>query len=255
MLKIIAIPALKDNYIWLGIEEREAFVVDPGEADSVISFLENHQLNLTAILVTHKHMDHTGGITKLVERYPHISIFAHSRENVLHTTHPVQEGETIYVNHHQFKVLEIPGHTLGHVAYYEHPILFTGDTLFGAGCGRVFEGTAEQMLASLDKLNALPDDVLVYCGHEYTLANLDFAMQVEPDNDDILMRLKLTEKLRQNKLPSLPSPLVVEKRTNPFLRCRKKGIIESVQQHCEKILQNPVDVFYELREWKNQYTR
>jgi hydroxyacylglutathione hydrolase len=150
-------------------------------------------------------------------------------------------------------VIHIPGHTLGHVAFYANPVLFSGDTLFGAGCGRIFEGTAEEMLCSLNKLMALPDETLIYCGHEYTLANLNFALHVEPENEDIQQCIKLTEKLLLNNNTSLPSTMSSEKKINPFLRCVQKSIIERVQIYANRKLTNTTDVFRELREWKNKF--
>jgi hydroxyacylglutathione hydrolase len=205
--------------------------------------------------VTHKHADHAAGIGKLLNVYPGIAVYAHPIENVSLSTHPVEQDDVITIDKWPitFKVIHIPGHTLGHVAYYANPTLFTGDTLFGAGCGRLFEGTAEDMLCSLNKLAALPDETLVYCGHEYTLANLNFALEVEPDNKDIQQRIKLTEEMRQNNNPSLPSTMSSERKTNPFLRCTQKSVIERVQLYANRKLTTTVDVFRELREWKNKF--
>ncbi len=257
MLKIIPIPAFKDNYIWLVINSQlgQAIAIDPGDASPVLSFLEKHHLTLVGILVTHKHADHTAGISKLLDVYPGIDIYAHPIENISLTTHPVQQDEVITIEGWPitFKVIHIPGHTLGHVAFYASPALFSGDTLFGAGCGRIFEGTAEEMFRSLNKLMALPDETLIYCGHEYTLANLNFALHVEPDNEDIRERIKLVEKLRLNNKPSLPSTMISEKQTNPFLRCSQKSVIEMVQIYVNRKLTNTIDVLRELREWKNKF--
>lgn len=256
MPKITPIPALKDNYIWLitNNQSTQAIIVDPGDASPVISFLNEHHLKPAAILVTHKHADHTGGINELLDAYPETAVYANEIENVSSTTHFVKHGDVISINNWpSFNVIHIPGHTLGHVAYYADPILFTGDTLFGAGCGRVFEGTAEQMLGSLNKLAVLPNDTFIYCGHEYTLANLNFASHVEPENEDIRQRIKDTEKLRLNNNPSLPSTLGLEKKTNPFLRCTEKSVISSVEKYANRKLANTVDVFHELREWKNKF--
>ncbi|HEU5280482.1 MAG TPA: hydroxyacylglutathione hydrolase [Gammaproteobacteria bacterium] len=257
MLTIIPINALKDNYIWVGVNEAlgEAFVVDPGDAAPVLDFLASHALRLIGILITHKHSDHTGGIGELLAVYPNTPVYAHAIENIPFTTHDVQHDEIITIDRWNlsFTVMHIPGHTLGHVAYYAHPVLFSGDTLFGAGCGRIFEGTADQMFDSLNKLAGLPDDTLVYCGHEYTLANLHFAQQVEPANEGILHRIKLSENLRLNNQPTLPSTMALEIQTNPFLRCQQTGVALSVEKHIGQPLTNMVDVFFELRQWKNNF--
>lgn len=254
-MKIIPIPAFNDNYIWVIVNEllSQAVVVDPGEADSVIQFLKTNQLNLIGILLTHKHADHTGGVAALVEAYPGVAVYAHALENIAFTTHAVEQGELISMDEWEFKVMPIPGHTLGHVAYHSHPILFSGDTLFAAGCGRVFEGTPAQMLHSLNLLAALPDETLIYCGHEYTLANLKFALCVEPQNVAIQARIQSVEKMRQQNHPSLPSTMALEKQTNPFLRCEAPTVIASAEKYAGRTLANTVDVFHALREWKNHF--
>ncbi len=254
MLEIYPIRSLKDNYIWACVNKAlgEVVIVDPGSAPPVFHFLERSQLKLVGILVTHKHADHTGGIDALLMQYPGIPVYAHSIENVASTTHTVDDNEIIFIDNWAtpFTVLHIPGHTLGHVAYYAAPMLFTGDTLFGAGCGRLFEGTADQMFSSLNKLAALPDDTLIYCGHEYTMANLQFASCVMNNNSDVMKRMKDTELLITHHQPSLPSTLQLEKKTNPFLRCTQNEVISSVEHYAQKKLTNAVDVFCELRKWK-----
>ena len=256
-IKIIPLSAFKDNYIWVLVNDQlnQAIVVDPGDAAPVIDFLNQHDLTLIGIFITHKHADHTGGIGELLDAYPNIAVYAHPIEKISSTTHFVKQDEIITLDKWpiSFRVIHIPGHTLGHVAYYANSILFSGDTLFGAGCGRVFEGTAEQMLFSLNKLAALPIDTLIYCGHEYTLDNLRFASHVEPENEDIQQRIKLTENLRLNYHPSLPSTIGLEKKTNPFLRCMQKSVISSVENYVNRKLTNIVDVFHELRGWKNSF--
>lgn len=257
MLKVIPIPALKDNYIWLIMNSQlgQAVVVDPGDAKPVLSFLEEHGLKLVGIFITHKHADHTGGIRDLIDRYPDAAVYAHPIENVLLATHSVKQDDIVILDKWpvNYKVIHIPGHTLGHIAFYADSILFSGDTLFGAGCGRLFEGTADEMFCSLSKLMALPDETLIYCGHEYTLANLKFALSVEPDNKDIQQRMKLAEQLLLDNIPTLPSTMGVEKMTNPFLRCSQKSVIENVQTYANRKLTRTVDVFHELREWKNKF--
>lgn len=257
MLKIIPINAFKDNYIWVGVNEApgEAFVVDPGDAAPVLDFLHQQQLKLIGILITHKHSDHAGGIAELLSVYPRAPVYAHAIENISRTTHVVKDSDVITIDGWNlvFKIMHIPGHTLGHVAYYANGILFSGDTLFGAGCGRLFEGTAEQMLTSLNRLAVLPGDTLVYCGHEYILANLRFALQVEPENKDIHHRIKLSEDLRLNNQPTLPSTIDIERKTNPFLRCEERDVALSVEKKAAQKLNNVVDIFFELREWKNNF--
>ncbi len=257
MLEVTPIRSLKDNYIWACVNKAlgEVVIVDPGTAEPVFQFLGTNQLKLVGILVTHKHADHTGGIEALLARYPGVAVYAHSLENIPSTTHYVDDNEIIFINHWPtpFTVIHIPGHTLGHVAYYAVPILLTGDTLFGAGCGRLFEGTADQMFSSLNKLSALPDDTLIYCGHEYTMANLQFASRVMNKNSDVMKRIKDTESLISHYQPSLPSTLQLEKTTNPFLRCTQNEVISSVEHYAEKKLTNAVDVFRELRKWKDNF--
>lgn len=254
MLKIIPIRALQDNYIWLVVHQQECFIVDPGEASPVFDFIRQHHLTLTAILVTHKHWDHTNGIKKLLQYDKNIAVYAHSLENMSATTHVVEHDDMISINDWiKMKVIHIPGHTLGHVAYHAKDIVFSGDTLFSAGCGRIFEGTAEQMFASLNQLAALPDDTLIYCGHEYTLKNLQFALQVEPDNVFIHERIQHIKRLLADNKPSLPVSIAIEKQTNPFLRCAVKSVISSVEAHINRKLERAVDVFRELREWKNKF--
>lgn len=257
MHEIVPIPALKDNYIWLGVDREagKAFIVDPGKAEPIMTYLVKHALVPIAILVTHKHADHTDGIEKLIMAYPDLVVYAPALERVPFTTHPVNDGETFSLSMwpEPFQVIHVPGHTLGHVAYYAKPALFSGDTLFCAGCGRVFEGTSGQMLASLDKLAALPDDTLVYCGHEYTLYNLHFAARVEPENKDIAKRYAEVEKLRAKDVPSVPSTLQVERQTNPFLRCKNAKVIAGVEKQVGQPLSDTVSVFHHLREWKNKF--
>lgn len=255
MMKIIPVSAFKDNYIWIGVNEAllEAFVVDPGDATPVLAYLNAHHLNLVGIFLTHKHWDHTDGVGELLAAYPNVPVYAHALENIAVVTQTVAHGDVISLDGWDinFRVIHIPGHTLGHVAYYGHSVLFSGDTLFGAGCGRLFEGTAEQMLGSLNQLAALPGDTLVYCGHEYTLANLQFALQVEPANTEIKNRIQCAEKMRSNNQPTLPSTLALEIKTNPFLRCMKESVLSAVEKHLGHPLVSQVEVFHELREWKN----
>ncbi len=255
MYSIFPIPAFNDNYIWVLHDDikKQAIVVDPGDATPVLDFLHERGLTLSALLITHKHHDHTGGIPALLSAFPQSLVFSHPMENILQTTHTVTDGDIFKINDHAFSVIHIPGHTLGHVAYYCKLILFCGDTLFTNGCGRIFEGTAEEMLQSLKKLMALPDDTEIYCGHEYTLSNIAFALHVEPTNQILQKRFEAAKQLRSHHKPTVPSTLKLEKDTNPFLRCNEHGIIETVSHHAGKKLNSAVDVFAELRQWKNNF--
>ena len=256
MLSIIPIPAFKDNYIWLLINNKnqQAIIVDPGDATPVIRELETRGLTLCAILITHHHDDHCGGLDKLTRLFS-IPVYGPEVENIIHVNQPVRGGDkvTVPLCDISFTVLDIPGHTKGHIAYYSPGMVFCGDTLFTAGCGRLFEGTAEQMLQSLSKLCQYPEDTLIYCGHEYTLANLQFAQAVEPTNKDIQARLQATNDLRIQGLPSVPALLALEKRTNPFLRCHVKEVIEAAEKQAGNLLNTPVSVFSTLRIWKNGF--
>lgn len=254
MFSIYPIPAFNDNYIWALIDDaKQAIIVDPGDATPVRQFLKQHQLTLNAILITHKHPDHTGGISALLSAFPKTSVFSNPIEQVALITKSVSDNDVIHMNGCKFRVIAIPGHTTGHIAYYCNPFLFCGDTLFTGGCGRIFEGTPAQMLESLKKLMILPNDTQVYCGHEYTLLNIKFALHVEPQNIQLQKRFEDTERLRSRNQPTVPSSLQLEKATNPFLRCNEPSIIEAVSRHAGKQLHSEVDVFAELRQWKNVF--
>ena len=255
MLSIFSIPAFNDNYIWVLVDDikKQAIVIDPGDATPVLAFLHQKQLTLNAILITHKHHDHTGGITALLSAVPNASVFSHSTEQIMQTTQFVFDNDVFNINQHEFRVIAIPGHTLGHVAYYCKPFLFCGDTLFTNGCGRIFEGTAKQMLSSLKKLMALPDETQIYCGHEYTLSNIKFSLHVEPNNIALQKRFEDAKRLQSENKPTVPSTLQLEKATNPFLRCSEPLVIETVSNHAGRKLISEVDVFTELRQWKNTF--
>lgn len=255
MLSIFPIPAFNDNYIWILVDEvnQYAIVVDPGDATPVLAFLQQRQLTLSAILITHKHHDHTGGIVALLSVFPNTQVFSHPLEKVMQTTHPVSDNDVISIHDNDFSVMCIPGHTLGHVAYYCSPILFCGDTLFANGCGRVFEGTAEQMLQSLQKLMTLPDETKVYCGHEYTVSNIAFALHVEPNNIALQKRFETAKQLRSNHQPTVPSTMALEKLTNPFLRTHVSSVMDAISKKAGRVLDSDVAVFAALREWKNAF--
>jgi len=243
------IPAFQDNYIWALInpDNRNAVIVDPGDAIPVLQFLKKNNLNLTAILITHHHYDHTNGIAELTKHFT-VPVFG-PNENITGLTQSLKEGD-IALN---FNVLDIPGHTRHHIAYYANHILFCGDTLFTGGCGKIFEGTADQMYSSLMKLTSLPDETKIYCGHEYTLANLQFAEILEPNNNKIKERIIKVKNLRANNQSSVPSLLSEEKETNPFLRCHSKELIDHIQQHARRDLTDPIQIFAFIRQYKNEF--
>jgi len=258
MLEIVPLPAFKDNYIWtLRDADRRnphAAVVDPGEARPVKEYLAREGLTLAAILATHHHPDHVGGIAELVEM-TRVPVFGPKGEPIPALTHPVGQDDSVEIASlaAKFAVLDIPGHTRAHVAYYGLGSLFCGDTLFACGCGRVFEGTAAQMLHSLTKLAALPDETRVYCGHEYTLANIQFARAVDPGNSVLAAREERAATLRAAGRPTLPSTLGEERATNPFLRCAEPVVVESANKYLGARIGDPVSVFAAIREWKNRF--
>jgi hydroxyacylglutathione hydrolase len=252
-LEVVPVAAFKDNYVWTLRNATHAAVVDPGEARPVLEYLAREKLALAAILATHHHADHVGGIAELLRKWP-VPVYGPKREPIATLTHPVAEGDTVKIAPLaiEFRVLDIPGHTRAHIAYYGAGALFCGDTLFACGCGRLFEGTAEQMYASLEKLRALPDDTKVYCGHEYTLANIGFAKGVEPRNAALTARESRDRALRQAGRPTVPSTLRDEKATNPFLRCTEPAVVESVNKYLGTRVSDPVRVFAAIRDWKNR---
>ena len=217
-------------------------------------YLAREGLTLAAILATHHHPDHVGGISELVEMKK-VPVFGPKSEPIPALTHPVGQDDRVEIPElaAEFSVLDIPGHTRAHVAYYGLGSLFCGDTLFACGCGRVFEGTAAQMLSSLSKLAALPDETRVYCGHEYTLANIKFARAVDPDNAVLAAREERAKRLREAGRPTLPSTLGEERATNPFLRCAEPVVVESANKYLGTRIGDPVSVFAAIREWKNRF--
>jgi hydroxyacylglutathione hydrolase len=256
MLNLIAIPAFNDNYVWLIHDGRSAVVVDPGDAKPVLDALLEHRVSLVAILLTHHHADHIGGVPELLQ-HVRVPVYGPASENISTVTNPLSEGAQVSIDALSItlSVLDVPGHTRGHIAYVDHNNgwLFCGDTLFCGGCGRLFEGTPAEMVGSLKKLTALPDAMQVYCAHEYTLANLQFALEVEPNNALLQERNRFEKDKRLENKATVPSTIGIEKLTNPFLRVDQPTILNRLMK--EKRLQKPepVAAFAALREWKNAY--
>jgi len=258
MAAIIPIPAFTDNYIWTLREGRSAAVVDPGDAEPVREYLDGEGVELVAIVVTHHHGDHVGGVRELVGRR-RIPVYGPAREPIPERTHALREGDRVVLGELglELGVLDVPGHTNGHIAYTGRdaggPVVFCGDTLFAAGCGRIFEGTPEAMWASLRKLAALDPATRVFCAHEYTLANLRFAVAVEPSNEALAARVERDTALRERGRPTVPSTIADELATNPFLRAAEPAVRRAAEAHAGRGLDDDVAVFAELRAWKNAY--
>ena len=253
MLSISPLAAFEDNYIWCLCQPASSHcvVVDPGDAKPVLEFLQQQQKKLYAILITHHHPDHTGGLAQLQRAYPDVRIIGPAAEQskIPVLTERVQQDDIVELTplSCQFQVIDLPGHTSGHIGFYSKPYLFCGDTLFSAGCGRLFEGTPAQLHHSLQKLAALPEDTAVYCTHEYTLANLRFALTVEPDNQALQDYQQHCLNLRAKNRPTLPASLATEKRVNPFLRCENSALQRKFQQD------DALSLFTRLRAMKDQF--
>lgn len=258
MLQIEALPAFTDNYIWLlqDPEKRQCAAVDPGDAAPVRAWLEAHPgWHLTDILVTHHHADHVGGVESL-KHETGAQVHGPAGETIPARDNALGDGQRIEVLGHELQVIDVPGHTRGHIAYFHEgdmPWLLCGDTLFAAGCGRLFEGTAEQMHHSLQRLAALPADTAVYCTHEYTLSNLRFAQAVEPGNSVVAERLRDATERRAKGDITLPSNIALERASNPFLRADEANVIEAASGHSGRPLASPVEVFAALRAWKDVF--
>lgn len=256
MMGVLHVPALKDNYIWLipGETGSGAAIVDPGDAEPAIRALEREQLRPLAILCTHHHNDHVGGAAELARRYG-IPVYGPAHEPIPAITYRLVDQSPVKLAELglRFEAIATPGHTRGQINYYGHGMLFCGDTLFSAGCGRLFEGTAEQMHASLSRLAALPEDTKVYCGHEYTEANLRFALAVEPDNRDARQHLERVQAWRAQDRPSLPSTIGLERLINPFLRSAMPSVRKAAQNHAQQTLDSDIEVFAAIRRWKDGF--
>ncbi|WP_419712897.1 hydroxyacylglutathione hydrolase [Pseudomonas sp. NFX224] len=255
MIQITALPAFTDNYIWLlqDPDTRRCAVVDPGDAAPVQAWLAaNPTWVLSDILITHHHHDHVGGVQEL-KKATDANVYGPASENIPARDVALKDNDRISVLGHDFDVIAVPGHTLGHIAYYHSGLLFCGDTLFAAGCGRLFEGTPQQMHTSLSRLAALPEDTRVYCTHEYTLSNLRFAAAVEPGNPDTLGRLATVTRQREAGVITLPSTVALEKRTNPFLRTGETSVKEKADERTGTDNSAPDMVFAVLRAWKDTF--
>ncbi|MES2899584.1 MAG: hydroxyacylglutathione hydrolase [Pseudomonadota bacterium] len=258
-LSVLAVPAFQDNYLWLIHDGVHAAVVDPGAAEPILAALADHHLTLTAILLTHHHADHIGGVPALLAHHA-VPVFGPAADNIAAVEVKLVEGDLVQVPGLALtlRVLDVPGHTRGHIAYVRasagEPWLFCGDTLFGAGCGRLFEGTPAQMSNSLAKLAALPAATKVYCAHEYTLANLRFALAAEPHNAALQQRMEADSAQRARGVPTIPTTIGLECATNPFLRYQAAGVVERLVELGKLAPGAPaVDAFAALREWKNSF--
>ena len=254
--QLSALPAFSDNYIWLLTDARgNAAAVDPGDAAPVEQALAARRLKLCAVLVTHHHADHMGGAAALAAHHD-CRVYGPSREAAEAVDMPLLDGQELELPGlgARLQVLDIPGHTAGHIAFHGHGILFCGDTLFSAGCGHPFEGTPAQMYGSLARLAALPASNLVCCGHEYTVKNLRFAATVEPDNRAVREYAVECAARRARDEPTLPSTLKLEKQVNPFLRCELPTVMQAAAQHAGRPMQDPVDTFTVIRKWKDGFS-
>jgi hydroxyacylglutathione hydrolase len=252
MFEIVGLPAFDDNYIWLLVDETHAVctVVDPGDEDPVIEYMDARGLSLLAILITHKHWDHTGGIADLKFRWPDAVVYGPANEDIAGVEEKLTGG--MHLSEPALEVLDVPGHTEGHIAYLGEGYLFCGDTLFAGGCGRVFSGTHEQFSDSLRLIADLPVSTQICCAHEYTTANLGFARWVEPENMPLLLRIEAEKSKRRQGLPTVPSSLELELATNPFMRTGEPGVISAAENRAGHTLSSHREVFKALRQWKDQ---
>jgi hydroxyacylglutathione hydrolase len=250
---VLTVPAFQDNYLWVIQNGEEAIVVDPGDAAPIKACLEAHQLRLSAILCTHHHADHVGGVKALLEAFGPIEVYGPPDETIPGRTQAVYDGNTLSLAAGDFLVMSVPGHTSGHVAYVWQNRLFCGDTLFAMGCGRLFEGTPAQMLESLHRFAQLPGEFHVHCAHEYTLSNLAFALAVDPENPALIERGVREQARRARGEATIPALLSEERDTNPFLRASQTALKASAERWKHAPLQSELEVFTALREWKNSF--
>ena len=251
-MNLISIPAFEDNYIWVLVDdERRCVIVDPGESAPVLQAIKENGWQPEAILLTHHHHDHTGGVPELRARFPHLVVYGPAEAQDKGTTQVVEEGENILIREWEFSVFATPGHTLGHLCFYSKPYLFCGDTLFSGGCGRLFEGTPAQMYQSLQKINALPDDTVICCAHEYTLGNMKFSASILPEDRAIQDYYQKVKELRAKNQKTLPVILKNERKINLFLRTDDIDLINKINQ--ETKLQQPEQRFAWLRSKKDNF--
>lgn len=260
-LIVKAIKAFNDNYIWCIHSKTTSHIalVDPGDAAVCIKFIEENKLQLSTILLTHRHNDHVGGVDELKayckkNNWP-ITVYGPTNEAQQFSDIKVKNNDEIIDNtlHLSYQVIDVPGHTLGHVAYLIEDNLFCGDTLFSAGCGRIFDGTSEDLFNSLTKIAALPEKTRVYCAHEYTMANLAFALTVDPTNEELINYYNQIKRLRDQNKSSIPTSICVEKKINPFLRCFDTNVQQSVTSYSNIKISTELDTFIQLRLWKNKF--
>ncbi|WP_336221665.1 hydroxyacylglutathione hydrolase [Citrobacter amalonaticus] len=251
-MNLNSIPAFQDNYIWvLSNDEGRCLIVDPGDAAPVLNAIAENKWQPEAILLTHHHQDHVGGVKELVEKFPQLVVYGPAETQDKGATKIVKDGDSAFILAHEFSVIATPGHTLGHICYFSHPYLFCGDTLFSGGCGRLFEGTAKQMYQSLKKINALPDDTLICCAHEYTLSNMKFALSILPHDSSINEYYRKVNELRVKKQMTLPVTLKNERQNNIFLRTEDTDLIDKINK--DTILLQPEERFAWLRSKKDSF--
>lgn len=267
MLNIFPIPAFSDNYIWClqGADSSQVALVDPGDR-RIVEVLQQKQLQPVALLITHQHVDHVGAVQALLDSYPGLRVYGPAQELVSAQrfgpempipnliSHPLNEGDTVEIaelNAH-FEIIALPGHTLDHIGYFGEGALFCGDTLFACGCGRIMGGDARLFSESLNKIADLPEDTQIYCAHEYTLDNIGFAKWVEPDNADLLQRDKLDMARQEKGIPTVPSSLQLELKTNPFLRFRQPQVKQAAEAYIGHALNTDAEIFGAIRAWKDR---